>query len=165
MPAGNFRTFKGGAELVRGTQRSCLWFPQSEIPEDVSKNPLIRQRIDSVRESRLSSPDAAAIRMAKTPHQFREMNACEKWTIAIPNVSSESRPYLPVTLENSDVVFPNTAFGLFDVELYCLAIAASRLHLIWIITVCGKLETRFSLFQHARLEHLSRPDANREEQG
>jgi hypothetical protein len=68
----------------------------------------------------LSSPDAAAIKMAKVPHQFREMNACKEWTIAIPNVSSESRPYLPVTLENSDVVFPNTAFALYDVDLYAL---------------------------------------------
>jgi hypothetical protein len=80
--------------------------------------------------------------MAERPHQFREMHACEKWSIAIPNVSSESRPYLPVTLESSDVVFPNTAFALYDADLYCLAIAASRLHLVWTITVCGKLETR-----------------------
>jgi hypothetical protein len=142
VPARNFRTFKGGAELVRGSQRSCLWFPQPELTEEISENPRIKQRIESVRESRLSSRDAAAVRMAKTPHQFREMNSCKEWTIAIPNVSSESRPYLPVTLENRDVVFPNTAFALYDVELYCLAIAASRLHLTWIMTVCGKLETR-----------------------
>ena len=142
IPEDAFRTFKGGAELVRGTQRWCLWFPMPEIPVDIFANPLIKQRIDSVRESRLSSPDVAAIRMAKAPHQFREMNACKEWTVAIPNVSSEARPFLPVTLESNSVVFPNTAFALFDAELYCLAIAASRLHLIWVITVCGKLETR-----------------------
>jgi hypothetical protein len=136
------RTFKGGAELVRGIQRWCLWFPQPDIPADALENPKVRQRIESVKASRLTSPDAAAIKMAERPHQFREMHACKEWSIAIPNVSSESRPYLPVTLENSDVVFPNTAFALYDADLACFAIAASRLHLVWTVTVCGKLETR-----------------------
>ena len=34
---------------------------------------------------------------------------------------------------------------------------ASRLHLVWIATVCGKLKTDLSLFQHPWLEHLSVP--------
>ncbi|HTV45482.1 MAG TPA: DNA methyltransferase [Stellaceae bacterium] len=141
LPRNCVRTFKGGAELVRGTQRWCLWFPQPDIPEDALIDD-VRQRIEAVRESRLASPDAAAIKMAERPHQFREMHTCKEWTIAIPNVSSESRPHLPVTLECADVVFPNTAFALYDTELSCLAIATSRLHLVWTITVCGKLETR-----------------------
>ena len=142
LPHHYIKTFKGGAELVRGTQRWCLWFPQPIMPEDAANNPDVSQRIEAVRVSRLASPDAAAIKMAERPHQFREMHACKKATIAIPNVSSESRPYLPVTLESSDVVFPNTAFALYDTDLACLAIVASRLHLVWAITVCGKLETR-----------------------
>ncbi|RVD74180.1 MAG: class I SAM-dependent DNA methyltransferase [Mesorhizobium sp.] len=142
LPPHYIKTFKGGAELVRGTQRWCLWFPQPEIPADASQNLHVMQRIASNRESRLASPDTAAIKMAERPHQFREMHSCKDYSIAIPNVSSESRPYLPVTLESSDVVFPNTAFALYDTELSCLAIAASRLHLVWTITVCGKLETR-----------------------
>ena len=80
--------------------------------------------------------------MAARPHQFREMHACDRWSIAVPNVSSESRPYLPITLEDSEVVFPNTAFALYDAELTYFAIAASKLHLAWTIAVCGKLETR-----------------------
>ncbi|NKL59742.1 class I SAM-dependent DNA methyltransferase [Rhizobium leguminosarum] len=142
LPPTYIRSFKGGAELVKGVQRWCLWFPQTCLPADAADIPEIALRIGTVRESRLASPDAAAIKMAERPHQFREMNDCTKWSIAIPNVSSESRPYLPVTLENKDVIFPNTAFALYDGELFCLAIAASKLHLVWTVTVCGKLETR-----------------------
>jgi len=32
---------------------------------------------------------------------------------------------------------------LFDAELWNLAIVLSRLHITWIATVCGKLETRY----------------------
>jgi hypothetical protein len=142
LPKEYIKTFKGGAELIRGVQRWCLWFPQNELPAAASSNPDVLQRLASVKESRLASPDSGAAKMAERPHQFREMHACNNWSIAIPNVSSESRPYLPATLENSDVVFPNTAFALYDVELAYLAIAVSKLHLVWTTTVCGKLETR-----------------------
>ncbi|QND12592.1 class I SAM-dependent DNA methyltransferase [Rhizobium leguminosarum bv. trifolii] len=142
LPPIYIRTFKGGAELVKGIPRWCLWFPQPCLPPDAADIPEIARRIEAVRESRLESPDAAAVKMAERPHQFREMNESNKWAIAIPNVSSESRPYLPVTLESHDVIFPNTAFALYDGDLFCLAIAASKLHLIWTVTVCGKLETR-----------------------
>ena len=37
----------------------------------------------------------------------------------------------------------NAAFGLYDAALWNLALIASRLHLVWIATVCGKLETRY----------------------
>ena len=52
-------------------------------------------------------------------------------------------------------------FALYDAPLWNMALIASRLHLVWIATVCGKLKTRFSLFKHSRLEHLSRSDADR----
>lgn len=142
LPTEYIKIFKGGAELVKGLQRWCLWFPEATLPEIAASNPLVMERIAQVRESRVLSPDAGAVGMAQRPHQFREMNGSRRSAIAIPNVSSESRPYLPVTLEDCEVVFPNTAFALYDANLAFLAIAASRLHLVWAITVCGKLETR-----------------------
>ena len=40
-------------------------------------------------------------------------------------------------------VVPNSAAALFDAPLWNLALIASRLHLVWIATVCGKIETRY----------------------
>jgi MmeI, target recognition domain/MmeI, C-terminal domain len=40
-------------------------------------------------------------------------------------------------------IISNAAYGLFDAPLWNMAIIASRLHLVWIATVCGKLETRY----------------------
>ncbi len=47
-------------------------------------------------------------------------------------------------------IVSNLAFALFDAPLWNLALIASRLHLVWIATVCGKLETRYPLLQHSR---------------
>ena len=37
----------------------------------------------------------------------------------------------------------NLAFALYDAPLWNMALIASRLHLVWIATVCGKLKTDF----------------------
>ena len=37
----------------------------------------------------------------------------------------------------------NLAFALYDAPLWNLALVASRLHLVWIATVCGKLKTDY----------------------
>ena len=37
----------------------------------------------------------------------------------------------------------NSAFAIFDAPLWNMALIASRMHLVWIATVCGKLETRY----------------------
>ena len=84
------------------------------------------QRVEAVRKSRIASPDVTAIRMAERHHQFREMHACINWTIAIPIVSSESRAYLPVTLESRDMVFPNTATTRFLFLSYRQPLVLSR---------------------------------------
>ena len=61
----------------------------------------------------------------------------------IPIHSSENRNYLPVGALERGAVVSNAAFGLYDAPLWNMALIASRLHLIWIATVCGKLETRY----------------------
>ncbi len=139
----NLRTFKGGAEIVKGTLRACLWFPDDELPISATSIEEINQRVVNVRTSRLASPDSMAISMAERPHQFREMHSANEWSIAIPNVSSINRPYLPVSLETKNVVFPNTAFAIYDGPLYVLALVGSKLHIVWVTTVCGKLRTDF----------------------
>jgi hypothetical protein len=139
----NVKTFKGGAEIVRGTLRACLWFPTEELPDHAASIELIRDRIARVEASRRDSPDPMAVAMAEQPHQFREMLCAKKWSIAVPNVSSINRIYLPVSLENEEVVFPNTAFAVYDGPLYVFSIIASKLHIAWVTAVCGRLRTDF----------------------
>lgn len=64
-------------------------------------------------------------------------------TIVVPSVSSEGRPYLPVGIIDERSTVTNLAFALYDAPLWNMALIASRLHLVWIATVCGKLETRY----------------------
>lgn len=44
---------------------------------------------------------------------------------------------------DSKSTITNLAFALYDAPLWNMAILASRMHLMWIATVCGQLETRY----------------------
>ena len=142
FPIDNLRRFVGGAELVDSTLRYCLWLPETKVPDVIAVIGGISERIEAVRASRLSSPDQMAVKMAERPHQFREMNHSRTFSIAVPTVSSERREYLPADLLDKNCVFSNMCFVLYDAELWNLAILSSQLHLAWVVTVCGKLETR-----------------------
>ena len=64
-------------------------------------------------------------------------------SIVVPSVSSERREYLPAGVVNERTTLTNLAFALYDAPLWNMALIVSRLHLVWIATVCGKLKTDF----------------------
>lgn len=135
------RKIYGSAEFIRGLQRFCLWIEDEDLNEALSI-PAIHQRIESVREVRKKGGTTAKDIAARS-HQFQRMNVGEKHTIIVPGVSSESRDYLPVGLVDHNSTVTNLAFALYDAPLWNMALIASRLHLVWIGTVCGKMKTDF----------------------
>ncbi len=137
------RRIYGSAEFIRGLERYCLWIEDAHLGEALAI-PAIAQRIEGVREMRLASPKAATIEAAESAHRFGEVRQSGNETVVIvPSVSSESRDYLPFGYESRGTIVTNLAFALFDAPLWNMALIASRLHLVWIATVCGKLETRY----------------------
>ncbi|WP_233005459.1 class I SAM-dependent DNA methyltransferase [Exiguobacterium aurantiacum] len=135
------RRIYGSTEFIRGIERYCLWITD-ELYDEAIQNHYIHQRVKEVRSIRLASKDKGANKMADRSHQMREMNHGLEQTIIVPSVSSERRTYLPVGLLPGDAVVSNLAFAIFDAPLWNVAIIASRLHIVWIRTVCGQLETR-----------------------
>lgn len=136
------RRIYGSAEFIRGLERYCLWIEDAHLQEALAIE-TIAQRVEGVRQMRLASRDKSARDMAAKSHQMREMEIGQTQTIVMPGVSSESREFLPVGLADSKTTVTNLAFALYDAPLWNLALIASRLHLVWIATVCGKLKTDF----------------------
>jgi hypothetical protein len=137
------RKFYGSSEVIKARPRHCFWFPESPS-KDVLSISDIRKVIDSGQSARQKSKDAVSNGMVKRPHQFREMRCCKQYFFAIPVVSSENRNYLPVDLLDQESIISNKCFALYDAPLMNLALIASRLHWVWIGTVCVRLEMRFS---------------------
>ncbi|WP_149538793.1 class I SAM-dependent DNA methyltransferase [Siccirubricoccus phaeus] len=136
------RRIYGSKEFISDNPRYCLWIEDSMLVE-ASKVPGVAKRIEAVRAMRLKSPDNGGRALAARPHQMREMYEAQHHTIIMPRTSSESRPYLPVGLLDARSIVSSEAFALFNAPIWQVSIIASRLHLVWIATVCGQLETRY----------------------
>ncbi|MEG4171345.1 MULTISPECIES: DNA methyltransferase [unclassified Microcoleus] len=137
------RPYIGTDELVKGNQRKCLWIEDSDLDIAMSV-PEIRIRLKKVSEMRTVSPLDSTKEFADRPHRFVYLAGRANYhTVGVGGASSENREYLPVSLFDHRSVLSNLAFALYDAPLWNMALIASRLHLVWIATVCGKLETRY----------------------
>lgn len=137
------RTFLGSKEVVRGEIRKCLWINDrdSELAWSI---PPIAERLKAVAAFRSASKNAVTRPAAETPHRFWFISGeAESHTILVPRVTSERRPYLPVVRVSADVISSDLNQVLYDAPDWCMALIASRLHIVWIGTVCGRLESRF----------------------
>jgi hypothetical protein len=135
------RPIYGSAEFIKGLQRYCLWIEDEQLNGALAI-PMIRDRIERVRALRRKGGTTARD-IADRPHQFQRMISGRESTIVVPIHTSETREYLPVGLLPSDSIVTNAVCALYDAPLWSMALIASRLHLVWIATVCGKLETRY----------------------
>ncbi|MGE3745168.1 MAG: class I SAM-dependent DNA methyltransferase [Sphingomonadaceae bacterium] len=133
----------GGAEFIRGIERYCLWINDADL-DDAMTVPGISARVEAVRQMRLASPDAGANEMAARAHQMREMLISKHHAIVVAAISSENRPYLPCGLINNQTTINNKNYALYDAPLWNMALIASRLHWVWIGTVCVRMRTDFS---------------------
>jgi hypothetical protein len=136
------RRIHGSDDFINGSYRFCIWIENADLAE-AQNIPALGIRIDAVRKLRLASRDKGANALAKRAHQLKLMRIGTNRTIVVPGVSSERRPYLPVGLVDNRTTLTNLAFGLYDAPLWNLALIASRVHLIWIGTVCGKMKSDF----------------------
>ncbi len=137
------RRVYGSAEFINNDERYCLWIEDKDL-QLANSIPLIAKKIIDVREWRKKSERPATVAMASRPHQFCEMKFGKENVLIVPIRSSEARPYLPVGLQGKGNTVTNLAYAIYDAPLFNLAVIASRMHLVWIAAVCGKLETRFS---------------------
>ncbi|BDW81038.1 lactate dehydrogenase [Erythrobacter sp. Dej080120_24] len=138
------RPYVGSEELINGLARFCLWIEADRAAEAQQCEP-IAERLNQVRKMRLASSKAQTRQAAATPHCFGEIrHRNSEYTILVPRVSSENRDFLPVGLTRGGTIVGDRNFALYDAPLWNLALIASRLHWVWIGTVCVRMRTDFS---------------------
>jgi hypothetical protein len=135
--------YLGSAEFINGKSRFCIWITGEQLDE-ARRIEAIEERLRRVTEFRASSKKDLTRRGAGTPHLFQQVRQRgDEDLIVMPKVSSEKREYLPVGWLPKGTIVSDLVFVLFDAPLWNLALIASRLHLVWTATVCGKLKTDF----------------------
>ena len=138
------RPYIGSDELLYGRERWCLWLVEASADE-IRSSPVLQTRVNAVRESRLESKAPSTRAKAKTPHLFGQRALVPNVAVlAIPEVSSEIRPYLPVAHLDPGTVVSNKVYSTPDPTGFLFGIAASAMLIVWQRTVGGRLESRLS---------------------
>ena len=137
------RPFMMGKDFIDRKPRYCLWL-QSANPTDLRKCHEVMQRVEKVREFRLSSTRTSTLRAAEMPTLFGAPFECESDYVAIPKVSSENRRYIPMDFLSQTIIPGDKLFVMQRVSLYHLGVLTSSVHMAWMRAVCGRLEMRYS---------------------
>lgn len=138
------RPFYGSDEVISGVGRFCIWIGDEHVDRALESD-AIRDRVRRVHDFRLKSTKSATRDAAARPYRFDERKPLpQSRVLVVPIRSSENRPYLPAGFLEPGTVVANTAFAIVESPLWVFALIASRLHLVWIGTVCARLELRFS---------------------
>ena len=137
------KRISGSEEFINSARRWCIWIPDDRDLVEAEKVEEIKERIERVREFRKTS--SATPKCKENPHKFRETYATDKGkqSLIIPSVSSENRPYIPIGFVNDNMIISNLAFAVYNCDIWVLAIISSRMHMNWVRTICGSLETRY----------------------
>lgn len=159
------RPFLGSEELVRGAQRWCLWLTKLN-PADVARSPILKDRIDGVRQMRLASKAASTKAMAATPHLFGQRAAeMSDSYLAIPAVVSESRPFYTAARLPAEVIASNKLYVAPDRDGFLFSIISSSMFLTWQFTVGNRLESRPSFSNTLVWNNFPLPDIDLQQRG
>lgn len=151
--------YVGANEFIKDIFRYTLWFETQDEYNKVSDIIEIENRINKVKKMRLESKAVSTREASKFPYRFvqngERIKAFESYReehngsdigikqIIIPHVSSESREYVPMGYVNNDTVISDSAIVIYNAPIWLLGILESRMHMLWLRSIGGKLETRY----------------------
>lgn len=137
-----FRPWIGSKEFLHGYNRWCLWLGDA-APNELRRLPECSRRIEEVRAFRLASTSAPTQRLATTPRRFHVENFPAENFLAIPKVSSERRPYIPMGYLDPSIFVSDLCFISNGATRYHFGVLTSAMHMAWVRHVCGRLESRY----------------------
>jgi hypothetical protein len=137
------RPFMGAEEFINKTARWCLWLVDCP-PKELRLMPEVMKRVQSVKAMRLASTDKQTQQDADTPTQFQKIRQPKKNFIALPEVSSERRNFIPIGFLSAQIVPSNKIQTLPEGTLFHFGVLCSTMHNAWMRYTCGRLKSDYS---------------------
>ncbi len=136
------RQIYGAAEYINNKARYCLWLVGAS-PAELRKSPFIMERVEKVKQFRLSSTKAATRKSAETPTLFQEIRHPDSEYIIIPRHSSETRRYIPFGFVSPQIIVNDAVQIIPGAGIYHFGIMMSNVHMAWTRAVCGRIKSDY----------------------
>ncbi len=133
----------GADEFIKGKKRWCLWLKHAS-PKDIMGSKILAEKVEAVRQFRLSSKAKTTNGYAKVPQLFAQITQPDDTDfLIVPSVSSERRKYIPIGFASSDIISSNAVQIIPNATLYHFGVLTSNVHMAWMRAVCGRLKSDY----------------------
>lgn len=136
------KRYYGAREYIRDEERYCLWINEENLSLALESE-YISSRIEKVKQMRFASTKLATRNLANKPFKFAEIRHRTGSSIILPRVSSERREYIPIGFLDDNAVISDSAQAIYNSELWIFGLVSSRVHMVWVRTVGGRLKTDY----------------------
>ena len=133
------KRYIGSDDFINNKYRYCLWL-KDVSPSKYRKNTMITERISHVADIRKKSPTKSVQKAADIPMLFTQIRQPETDYLAVPEVSSEKRRYIPIGYLSADVIGSNKLYMISNATLYMFGVLTSNVHMAWVRVVSGRLK-------------------------
>ncbi|MCL6462697.1 MAG: class I SAM-dependent DNA methyltransferase [Flavobacterium micromati] len=157
------RPFIGAQEFLNGQKKYCYWFEKVN-PKDWNLMPNALQHVKAVEKLRLGSSREATRKLSAFPSLFGEIRQPKSNFILIPRHSSENRRYIPFGYLSENNVVGDTCLSVDNATLYHYGILHSLMHMSWVKSICGRLESRYRYSNEIVYNNFPWPESPSEKQ-
>jgi hypothetical protein len=136
------RPFLSAREFLNRIPRWCLWMVNA-TPSDFRGLPLIRERVEKVKEFRSKSKAASTRAFAATPYLFAQISQPSSSFLLVPRHSSESRKYIPLGFFTPRHIVADSCLFVANATKFHFGVLTSAMHMAWVRTTCGRLKSDY----------------------
>ena len=119
-----------------------MWLGEEDL-KVLKDIPLIWERVEAVKRTRLESKSAPTQKLAEKPTRFHVENMPKGNYLVVPKVSSERRPYIPIGFEKPTTLSSDLVFIIPNATLFLFGVLHSEMHMAWVRCVCGRLKSDY----------------------
>lgn len=135
--------YLSGFDFMVGQNRWILAL-QGATPAEIKAMPLVTARLSKVRDYRSASTRKATKELADYPTKFNVEVIPKSAFLAIPEVSSERRDYIPIGVLHPPAIPSNKLRLLDNASEWEFGILTSQMHMAWTSHIGGRLKSDYS---------------------
>lgn len=157
------KRYVGSRDFINNDEiRYCLWLRDVD-PAVYRSNKEVMRRLQAVKEMRLASTAAPTRAYADMPYLFFSAPQTDSNYLAIPEVSSGARKYIPIGFQDSSIIASNKLLIVPDATLYHFGILTSIVHMAWVSVVGGRMKSDYSYSGSNSYNNFPWPTPNEEQ--
>jgi hypothetical protein len=135
------RLFVQGGDMLHGEDRWCLWLVDAPS-SDLRSSPVLHQRLDGVATWRRTQSKTPSVQdAAVTPALFTQIRQPAGGYLAMPEVSSATRRYIPGRFFGPEVIAGNKLIVFPGAQEWLFGLLHSVMWNAWMKAVSGRLKS------------------------